>query len=225
MADRVNHYEACDKAIKVLNRDLVELFGQMKLANWDKVNIIRTVSDTYRKSANLARRKYYEVSYESYLLALYGIGIDQKTARKMADRVITPEWVDEQLNKTDFVTLYRFFSETERKAYKLAETLEVSSNKSREIDKAMRYWSQQLGQYAINFTDYATIQAFEDAGVEMVEWMSEHDDKVCDECYALNGQLFPVKEIPRKPHWGCRCFWRAVFRDGTPYKVEAKATT
>lgn len=222
MADKVNHYEACDKAIKVINRDLVELFGQLKLANWDKVNVIRTVEEVYRKSVKLARRKYYEVGYEAYLLALYGIGFDAKTANRMADKAITPEWVDEQLNQTDYVTLYRFYSETERKAYKLAETLEVSPNKNREIDKALRYWSQQLGQYAINITDYATIQAFTDAGVEMVQWMSEHDNRTCNECYALDGQLFPVNEIPRKPHWGCRCFWRAVFRDGTPFKMETK---
>lgn len=222
MEDRVNPYESADKAIKVLNRDLVETFGRLKTAKWDNVNIIQTVSDVYSKTAKRARRKYYEIAYESYLLALYEIGYDMKTANRMADKAITMEWVDAQLNQTDFVTLYRFYSETERKAYKLSETLEVSPNKSREIDKALKYWSQQLGQYAINITDYATIQAFVDAGVEMVKWISEHDGRTCNECYAYDGQLFLVTEIPRKPHWGCRCFWKPVFRDGSPFKVETK---
>jgi hypothetical protein len=131
----------------------------------------------------------------------------------MADKAITNEWVESILEETDFVTLYRFESETERKAYRLAETLEVSESRDRDIDKALRLWSQQLGQYAINFTDYALIQAYQDAGVKMVEWVTQKDERTCTECYALDGHVFRVDEVPRKPHMGCRCFLKAVFSE------------
>lgn len=204
-AKEVNVYEECDRQIKAMSRQNVESFGRLKMAKWDEVSIIRAVADVYRKSALQARKRYFNIAWEAYILGCRMCGIDGKTAEKMAKKAITMKWVDGILQQTDEVTLYRFESETERKAYRLAETLESSRNRNYEIDKAMKYWSQQLNQYAINFTDYAVIQAFQDAGVLQVEWVSERDMRVCNECYAFNGQRFLVTEIPPKPHWGCRC--------------------
>jgi len=211
-ADKVNYYEACDKAIKIINRELVEEFGKLKLADFDKINVIRTVTTVYQTIVKRVKKKYYEIAFEAYILGMMVCGEESTKAHRKADKAITMAWVEDQLNQTDFVTLYRFYNELERKVYKLAETLEVTPNRNREIDKAMRYLSQQLGQYCINFTDYAVIKAFQDYGAEMVEWISERDNRVCNECYALNGQVFPVRELPRKPHWGCRCRWKPVFR-------------
>lgn len=211
-AAKVDYYEACDKAIRGINRELVEDFGKLKLTDFDRVNVIRTVTAVYQTIIRRVKKRYYGIAFEAYVLGLMICGEDAKTAHKKADKAITTAWVEEKLNQTDFVTLYRFYSETERKVYKLAETLEVSTSRNREIDKAMRYLSQQLGQYCINFTDYAIAKAYQDYGVEMVEWISEKDNRVCNECYALNGQVFPITETPRKPHWGCRCRLRPVFR-------------
>ena len=201
----VDYYGACDRAIQSMNRSNLELFGQLKMAKWDEVNVIRTVVSVYRKSAKQARKRYYEVAFEAYLLGMAMCGIEPKKAHRMAEKAITAEWVDNVLSQTDFVTLYRFDSEAERKAYRLAETLEVSEDRDYEINKALRYWSQQLGQYAINMTDYAMVQAFQDAGVERVMWMTQRDERVCGECAPLNGVIFQIDEIPAK-HWGCRCY-------------------
>lgn len=208
--EKVNYYEACDRAIRQMNRENVELFGRLKLAKFDEVSVIKTVVGIYEQSMKRARKKYFEIAFEAYILGLMMCEVESKKAHKMAEKAITMSWVDKVLSQTDFVTLYRFYSETERKAYKLAETLEATTAKNREIDKALRYWSQQLGQYAINVTDYAVVQAFRDAGVAMLQWVSEKDNRVCNECYALNGQVFLTDEVPRKPHWGCRCTFRPV---------------
>ncbi len=205
MKKDVNIYEACDRAIKAMDRANLEAFGRLKMAKWDEVNVIRTVVSVYRKSAKQARKRYYEVAFEAYLLGLFWCGIEQKKAHRMAEKAITAEWVDGILEQTDFVTLYRFNSEAERKAYRLAETLEVAEDRDYEVKKALRYWSQQLGQYAINMTDYAMVQAFQDAGVERVMWMTQRDERVCGECAPLNGVIFQIDEIPAK-HWGCRCY-------------------
>jgi SPP1 gp7 family putative phage head morphogenesis protein len=209
----VNIYEACDKAIRAMNRENVEAFGRLKMSKWGKVNVIKTVVQVYRESAKKAKKRYYGIAFEVYLLGLYMCGTEPKKAHRMADKAITNEWVEDILTQTDFVTLYRFESETERKAYRLAETLEVSENRDRDIDRALKQWSQQLGQYAINFTDYALIQAYDDAGVEMVEWVTQKDERTCRSCSALDGQVFRLDEVPRKPHLGCRCLWKAVFSE------------
>ena len=208
---KVDYYGACDKAIQAMNRQNLEAFGQLKMAKWDEINVIRTVVSVYRKSARKARRRYFEVAFEAYLLMCAVCNIDPKKAHMMAEKAITEKWVDSVLTETDFITLYRFDTETERKAYRLAETLEVSNDRDAEINKALRYWSQQLGQYAINFTDYAMLQALEDAGVEFAEWVTMADEKVCHSCSALDGQSFRVDEWPGKPHMGCRCRMRPIF--------------
>lgn len=216
-AEKIRIYEPCDKAIQEMNRENLKAFGRLKLAKWDELNVVREITRVYHESARKARRKYYDVAFEAYLMAMSMCGVEAKKARKMAGKAITSEWVDEILDRTDFVTLFRFDSETDRKAYRLVEALGATKKRNEEIDKALRLWSRQLGQYAINFTDYAAIRAFEDAGVDMVQWISQHDTRVCTECHALDGQIFRIDEVPRKPHWGCRCFWKAVFRqkDGT----------
>ena len=206
---KIDYYGACDKAIKGMNRQNVEAFGRLKMADWDEINIIRTVLTVYRTSARKARRRYYEVAFESYLLMCIMCGEEPKKAQRMAEKAITDEWVDGVLSDTDFVTLYRFDSETERKAYRLAEALEVPENRNAEIDKALRLWSRQLGQYAINFTDYAMIMAMQDEGIEYVEWVDMHDERVCSECRSRNGKVYRIDEIPAK-HWGCRCRLRPV---------------
>lgn len=206
----VNVYEACDKAIRAMDRENVEAFGRLKMTKWDEVNVIRTVKAVYTASSRRARKRYYEVGFEAYLLGHALCGTEPKTAHQMAEKAITEDWVNGILSETDFVTLYRFDSETERKAYRLAEALEVPERRNEEIDKALRLWSKQLGQYAINVTDYAVIQAFMDAGVKIVEWISQRDDRVCNECYSYNGQHFRIDEIPTKPHWGCRCHWKPL---------------
>ena len=204
-AEKVNIYAACDKAIKAMDRQNLEAFGRLKMAKFDEVNIIRVVKAVYTASAKRARKRYYEVAFEAYLLGMALCGEDPKKAHRMAEKAITETWIDKVLTETDFVTLYRFDTETERKAYRLAESLEVSEDRDFEINKALRLWSQQVGQYAINVTDYAMIDAFQDAGVEEVEWVSQRDGRVCNECHAYDGQRFRIDEIPPK-HWGCRCY-------------------
>lgn len=205
-ADKVNVYAACDKAIKAMNRENLEAFGRLKLAKWDDVHIIRTVAAIYRESAKRARKRYYEIAFEAYLLGMALCGEDPKTAHEMAEKVITEEWVLKVLKETDPVTLYRFDTETERKVYRLAEALEATDDRNSEIDKALRYWSRQIGQYAINVTDYAMMEAFEAEDIPKVRWMTAKDERVCHECHSYGGKVFALDEVPPKPHWGCRCW-------------------
>ena len=202
---KVYMYEACDKAIKAMNRENVEAFGRLKMAKWDQIHVIRTVASVYNASQKRARKRYYEIAFESYILMMAICGEEPKKAHQMAEKAITEEWVDKILAETDPLTMYRFDTETERKAYRLAEALEVSPQRNREIDKALKDWSRQLGQYAINVTDYASLQAIKDYGVREVEWVTMEDERVCAECSAYDGQVFDIDDVPVKPHWGCRC--------------------
>ena len=206
-ADKVRLYEEADLAIQQMNRDNVEAFGRLKMAKFDEIHVIQTVTTLYRKQAKKAKRRYYEIAYEAYLLAMLLCEIPQKKAHQMADKAVTAEWVQERMEQTDPLTMYRFDAETERKAYRLAEMLEVAPNRNLVIDRALKDWSRQLGQYAINITDYAVLRAYEDAGIDMARWVTQKDERVCTECHGRDGKTYPMDDIPPKPHMGCRCYW------------------
>lgn len=198
-------YENADKTVKVLNREFLREFDRLKLAKWDSVNVIREVSGIYRNAVKKTRKRLWEIAFEAYIAALYECGIRPKEAMRMAEETITEEWLNAWLEETDPVTLYRFDTETDRKKQRLTEALGVAFDKDEEIDKALRYWVKQVGQYAIGSVDFSRIRAFKDADIKKVMWMTERDERVCDECGPLDGEIFDIDKIPPKPHWGCRC--------------------
>lgn len=224
----IDYYGPADDAIRQMDRDNLRAFSRLKLADFDKISIIRTVLNLYETQRKKAKRKYLEIGLEAYLLGLMLAGktVSDGTARSMAKQAITEEWVDDLLNQTDFVTLYRFNTETERKAQRLIEALALVANgsalygtigtpeetRNRIIDQALKQWTKQLGQYAINVTDAAVMQALDDAGVKGVVWVTERDQRVCADCHQLDGGWFPLDEVPAKPHWNCRCRLRPATR-------------
>lgn len=217
----IDYYKPADKVIQLMNRENLRTFNRLKLADFDRVNVVRDVLKLYREMARKAKRRYLEMGLEAYLLGLEMLDDPppEREAMRMAKEAITEDWVESLMNETDFVTLYRFNSETERKAQRLIEGLAVVSGKAgwKEpwqtpaetrnmlIDQALKQWTKQLGQYAINVTDTAVIQALDDAGVTWVMWLTERDQRVCMDCHQLDGRIFVVDEVPSKPHWNCRC--------------------
>lgn len=224
MSDKV--YESCDRAIKTMNRKILKEFSALKLADFDNLNVIGTVRKMYRKLSKQAEKEYMKVAHDAYIYGMLMCDMDEKEAIREAKKEITKEWVMDILDRTDFVTLYRFSSETERKADRLIEAIAIVKsadergaalrsmrfNRNDQIDSAMRLWSKQVGQYAINVTDYAILQAFEDAGIEEAEWETETDQRVCSYCHSLSGKRYKLDEFPSKPHINCRCTAKPVFK-------------
>ena len=200
------NYQDADLVIKALNRWNMRAFSRLSVLKFDELNVMRTVSATYKESAALAKRKYKEL----YLLAYKAAAkhLKQKKLRPPDD--IMNDWLLDMLEDYDAVTHYRFNEETERKKARTAEALIATHIDGREADKALRYWVLQLAQYADRSVDDGTLQAYRDAGVKRVRWISEKDNKVCDECEDLDGRIFNIDELPDKPHFRCRCRYEPV---------------
>lgn len=203
-------YDNADKAIRAMNRQNLKEFGKLKLAKWDELNVVRAVGKTYDDSVRMAKRRYYEIAFEAFIVAMLEARIDNKDATRKAEEVITNDWILDMLEEVDPVTLYAFLPETERKKQRLIEALAVATNRNAEIDKALRYWTQQVSQYADNSVFRARLEAFRKAGIEQVIWVTQEDDRVCEDCEPLDGQIFDVDNVPDPPHWGCRCTLRSV---------------
>lgn len=119
------------------------------------------------------------------------------------------EWLLDFLEEYDPVTKYVYRNEVERKRDRLAEAVNASTAKVTEFNRGLGYWMQMSAQFADEVSDAATIKAFSDAGVKKVKWHAQKDGKVCLLCLARDGKVYPVNNIPPKPHWGCRCYLTA----------------
>lgn len=207
----MNIYSGADNAIRTMNRQNLKLFGKLKLAHFDELNVIRQVNATYDESTRTAKQKYYEIAFDAYIGAMLEAKFSNKEAMRLAEETITTDWILDMLEEVDPVTLYAFLKETERKKQRMIEALAVAHNRNAEIDKALRYWTQQVGQYAITSVDNARLDAFKAAGVEKVMWNTNLDGRECDKCRALNGKVFRIDKVPPKQHYGDRCWLTPVF--------------
>ena len=205
-------YAGTDKAIRSINRENLREFDKLKLTKWDELNVIRKVTELYKQATKKAKKKFLEIAFDAYIIALYECAVAEKTATEMAEESITEDWLLDWLDEADPVTLYRFDTETERKKQRLIEALGVTNEKDDEIEKSLRFWTKQVGQYAVTSADRARMQAFKDAGIRKVRWVTEHDERVCDECGPRDGKVYNIDNVPPKPHWGCRC-WLAPVKE------------
>lgn len=199
------NYEYADRAIRDMNRRNLRAFDKLKQLKFDEMNIMRSVSKTYADSISLAKKRYWQIATDAYIEALALAGIDRAKAEDMAEESITEDWILDMLEEYDPVTLYQFLPEAERKKQRLIEALIAANNKSEEVDRALRLWVRQLAHYADQSVVDGTIDGYKDAGVKKVKWVTAEDEKVCRECRKLDGKIFDIDKIPKRPHYHCRC--------------------
>lgn len=65
------------------------------------------------------------------------------------------------------------------------------------------------------FVNQSQLDSYADLGVEMVEYLTANDERTCDTCMPMNGNVYPVNEAPVVPlHPNCRCTWIPVVPTG-----------
>ena len=199
-------YDFADRAIKDMNRRNLRAFDKLKLLNFDEMNILHTVTSTYKNSVKLAKSHYKAIFLNAFLDAIEEVG------RKNADREdsVLNDWLLDMLEDYDALTHYRFNEETERKTARTAEALIATKVDSREVERALRLWTLQVGAYADRSVLDGRLEAFREAGIKKVMWITQDDNKVCVNCDALDKKIFPIDQVPPRQHYGCRCYLKPV---------------
>lgn len=194
-------YEYTDKILDYLNKQFVRAFKKLKsILKFDEINRIKKdVDDCYSKCYKETRARYLDIARRYY-----------KKARGRDDEdIIDYMWIDKFLRSYDPITKYVFANEVDRKRARTFEAI-VATESTKDVDTSLRLWSGQVRQWADEVTDKATIQGFKDAGVKYVKWNTEKDDRRCHICYEREGRIYPIDDIPDKPHINCRCWLTAV---------------
>lgn len=199
------NYDLADKAIRDMNKRNLRAFDRLKQLKFDELNILGSVREVYDTAVRIARKRYISIAYWSYVYAMMEAGISEKDSKKAVDEDIVEDWIIEMMDEDNETTLYKFNTEIERKKARLVEALAVAHDKSAEIEKALRYLTVQLAQYADEAVLVGTIHGYADAGVKKVVWVSQKDGKVCKGCKDRDGNIYPVNEIPALVHFKCRC--------------------
>ena len=205
------NYTFADRAIADMNRRNLRAFNNLKLLNFDEINLLSAVKKVYGDSIKIAKKRYLQIAYKAYIEAAELAKVSESKAEKMADDTITEDWILDMLEDYDAVSLYQFLPEAERKQQRLVEALIAATNKNKEIDKALKLWTLQTSHYADKSVEDGTVQGYKDAGIKKVMWVAVDDEKTCKECADRDRNVYPIDNIPPKPHYQCRCILLPVF--------------
>ena len=122
------------------------------------------------------------------------------------------KYVGKVLKEYNPVTGYLYYAEADRKRARLAEALITAlliksrTDYHKELRKFADLWHTQTLQYGETMVDKTRIETFKKNGIRRVMWQSEHDERVCEECKERDGKIYPIDDIPTKPHYRCRCW-------------------
>lgn len=201
-------FEYTDKVVKTYLKQILKAFRRMQrrtITAFDEANTMQIINSEWNGIMALIIEALKKIALYYYRAALRTCRIEREATSFMIDA-----WLMGLLDDLDFVTHYQFNNEADRKRSRLIESvLSVFTNtdKKKQIDIGMRYLVRQFEQTADNITSAAVIHGYEDAGVELVEWVTQRDEKVCAECEPLDGKIFPIHDCPPCPeHYNCRCF-------------------
>lgn len=205
-------YEYGDAAFIKLRQRITRAFNISRLTlpfdeiNQGKISLANQWAAVLYRRLKKLNRKCFEDIFEYVYYAAWREVKPGQNPKKLPDK-----WLDKFMNGYNPVTKYVYEHEIGRKQSRFFEAIVADAeNNSRhgmedDYKKSERYWRTMSEQYCIDVEDAAAEQAYRDAGVKRVMWISERDDRVCDECMALNGLVFSIDKVPSKPHYGCRC--------------------
>lgn len=190
-------YKYSDKVMESLLRHTIRQFANAK-AHCHRFFVSRNCAE-YAKNL-------YSKNWRETKKALLKIGKHYWTE-------CDDEWL--YLYLTDYDPVYRvvYENEADRKRALFLEAVMSADNitgKQAEIDRAMRSWIRMITQLGIGVADSSAMEAIKAAGFDKVMWIAEHDERVCHDCVELDKKVFPIDNVPDKPHIRCRCRLRAA---------------
>lgn len=210
-------YSYADKALKrMYDRAEAEFQNLAVTADWDELRITgtqETVNALYERLEEMCEEEYLYIAKRAYREAKKEVKIEGDVPNREPDEL----FIFALLTAYDAKTQYRYDREWQRKRDRLTESLIAVTQKAERmrqtntlevrtaLQRALNLAEKQMLNMAETVTDEARTQAFDDLGIEKVKWNTQLDGKVCAECRARNGQVYPIYQVPGK-HPRCRCY-------------------
>ncbi len=210
-------YRLADKLLEQLKKVIRREFNRLGILGFDELNAPRVTRETIALFDRLMReneKQYLKAAKKAYsdavTLAIAAGYIDS------GEDGISEAWLLGFLGAYNFVSGYLYESEAERKRLRLAEQMmtareylnRVLYNDS--LRRSANLWWTQTAHYMLDAVDQATLDGYEDSGVEKVKWNTNIDGRECKTCRERNGKIYPIDNVPPKAHRNCRCYLTPV---------------
>ena len=201
MAEIQTPYSKADKTITWLNKQYARLFR--RVLPTDELNVIQISHDIYDEAYTLAEQ-------EAARLAKAVYGSYRKASEEEKEGFDAASFVLAFILSYNPVTKYVFKNEIDRKRARFAEGVISSSAPAQEVALAKRLLAAMNAQFMDDITFNSLVEAYSDNGTEKVRWVTHPDDRRCKQCRAMHGKIYPIDNVPAKPHIHCRCWIEEV---------------
>lgn len=202
-------YEYIDENVERLKKQTQTAFNNFRLSllKFDELNVMQVKTETESLFTKLKRQsdRFY-TGLLNHLAESMGFEEDKYD-------------LDELLETYSGTLLYSFSAEMERKRERLFETMVAIDDMSdpeilSQQKKNIRNWNTQVEEFGVDIERNIFLSELRDSGIRKVQWMTAEDERVCTDCSDLNGIVFDIDNVPRRPHIGCRCWLKGVSEDG-----------
>lgn len=202
-------YEYIDENVERLKKQTQTAFNNFRLSllKFDELNVMQVKTETESLFTKLKRQsdRFY-TGLLNHLAESMGFEEDKYD-------------LDELLETYSGALLYSFATEMERKRERLFETMVAIDDMSdpeilSQQKKNIRNWNTQVEEFGVDIERNIFLSELRDSGISKVQWMTAEDERVCVNCSDLNGSIFDIDNVPRRPHIGCRCWLKGVSEDG-----------
>lgn len=166
----------------------------------DELNVIRASKEMYEKLEETNEKAFLKLARDRF----------KDITGKEAPEKATAAWLLLFLMGYNPVTEFVYKNEVERKRDRFAETMVASPNKLLAIKRAMSLWLRQTEQFLVLVEDEAVLRGYKQMGVKRVRWFTQIDERRCPDCAARHGKIYPINNVPPKPHRNCRCYIEPV---------------
>lgn len=202
-----------EKVKKRIRREINRL-GVMGFDNLNVTNTKKVTKELFDRLLAENEKTYQKAAKDAYSKAKKKA--EENGYEKQEETDITSGWLLGVLTAYNMITGYLYDREAERKMLRLNEQiLTAREYENREMyNESLRklanmWWTQTL-QYGVTVVDEATIQAYNDMGVEKVKWVATVDNRTCEVCRERNGKIYELSKVPVKTHYNCRCYLEPV---------------
>lgn len=201
-------YKPLDDFLKRLKKKIKEVFSPLFVSGFDELNIIRLnrlTADMYNELDEFNRKNYLTLVKHAREWAEWILG------KKLSDADLK-DFVNQYLKGYDPVTQYVYIKETDRKRMRLNEAILTAkefqefAKLQKSVRKAADLWFTQSSQYALDLMLAEINHAYDEEGITLKRWNTQHDERVCEECNSLDGKVFDADAYPPPPHYNCRCY-------------------
>lgn len=114
-------------------------------------------------------------------------------------------------------TGYSYEEEWKRKQDRTIEALiafTIFTERRKALDTARSVLWRQVREYGDIVTDSSMLESYKRYGVKKVVWVGILDEKICNTCFDLDGNVYDIDSIPALPqHWNCRCYVQPITTD------------